>query len=92
MFIFLSFLCALCASVRYMPLKVTLFYRSCVCPGLFQRESNGGKLILPIWHDITKQEVHDFSPVLAGKMAMNTAIMTAHEIADNLVKLVDESK
>ena len=60
--------------------------------GLFQRESNGGKLILPIWHDITKQEVHDFSPVLAGKMAMNTAIMTAHEIADNLVKLVDESK
>jgi len=34
------------------------------------------KIILPIWHDITKQEVQNFSPTLAGKMAMNTAIMT----------------
>jgi len=59
--------------------------------GLFQRESYGGKLILPIWHDITKQEVQNFSPTLAGKMAMNTAIMTPQEIAKKLKELVDES-
>lgn len=57
--------------------------------GLFQRESTGGKLILPIWHDITKQEVQDFSPTLGGKMAMNTAIMTPHEIAEKLKQLLD---
>src|SRR5680860_191684 len=58
--------------------------------GLFQRESYGGKLILPIWHDITKQEVMNFSPSLAGKLAMSTAIMTLQEIAKNLKELVDE--
>ena len=60
--------------------------------GLFQRESNGGKLILPIWHDITKKEVQDFSPSLAGKMAMNTAIMTADEIAEKLNELFEVSQ
>src|SRR5680860_587945 len=58
--------------------------------GLFQRESYGGKLILPIWHDITKQEVMNFSPSLAGKLAMSTAIMTLQEIDKNLKELVDE--
>lgn len=52
--------------------------------GLFQRESNSSKLLLPIWHDITKQEVQQFSPTLSGKMAMNTAILTPHEIAEKL--------
>lgn len=56
--------------------------------GLFQRESNGGKLILPIWHNITKQEVQKFSPSLAGKMAMSTAIMTPDEIAEKLIELL----
>lgn len=56
--------------------------------GLFQRESNGGKLILPIWHNITKQELQNFSPSLAGKMAMNTAFMTPKEIAEKLYELL----
>ena len=60
--------------------------------GLFQRESNGGKLILPIWHNITKQEVQNFSPSLAGKMAMNTAFMTPKEIAEKLYELLYPKK
>ena len=56
--------------------------------GLFQRESNGGKFILPIWHNITKQEVQKFSPSLAGKMAMSTAIMTPDEITGKLIELL----
>lgn len=56
--------------------------------GLFQRESNGGKLILPIWHNIAKQEVQKFSPSLVGKMAMSTAIMTPDEIAEKLNELI----
>lgn len=58
--------------------------------GLFQRESNGGKLILPIWHNITKQEVQRFSSSLAGKMAMNTAFMTPDEIAEKLNELLSD--
>ena len=58
--------------------------------GLFQRESYGGKLILPIWHKITKREVQNFSPTLADRKAMNTAIMTPEEIAEKLKELVDK--
>ena len=59
--------------------------------GLFQRESTDGKLILPIWHNITKKEIQDFSPVLAGKMAMNTALMTPDEIGKQLLELVNSA-
>ena len=58
--------------------------------GLFQRESNMKKLILPIWHNITKQEVQQFSPTLAGKMAMNTMFMTPDEIAEKLNELLND--
>jgi hypothetical protein len=57
--------------------------------GLFQKEMTGGKTILPIWHDITKQEVFDFSPTLAGRKALNTAMFTTIEIADELKKLLN---
>lgn len=57
--------------------------------GLFNLEMTHGKTILPIWHDITKTEVQNFSPSLAGKKAMSTAVMTPAEIADELVKLLN---
>lgn len=56
--------------------------------GLFEKEMTCGKTILPIWHDISKKEVQDFSPTLAGRKAMTTGNMTAAEIADELVKLL----
>lgn len=59
---------------------------------LFQIESNGGKVILPIWHDITKKEIQDFSPTLAGKLAMNTGMMTPNEIAEKLNELFQSSQ
>jgi hypothetical protein len=58
--------------------------------GLFQREMTDGKIILPIWHNITKQEVQDFSPSLAGKKAISTAVCTAREIAENFMGLLNE--
>lgn len=56
--------------------------------GLFQIEMTGGKTILPIWHNITKKEVQDFSPTLSGRKALTTAIMTPSEIAEEFVKLL----
>lgn len=56
--------------------------------GLFQREMTGGKTILPIWHNITKQEIQNFSPTLAGRLALNSSSMTPTEIAEELKKLL----
>ena len=56
--------------------------------GLFQREMTDGKTILPIWHKITKDEVQLFSQTLAGRKALNTSMMSAEEIAEELVRLL----
>lgn len=52
--------------------------------GLFQLESINGKKLLPIWHNLTKKQVMDYSPIIASKLAMTTATMTAEEIAEEL--------
>ena len=59
--------------------------------GLFQIEMTNGKTILPVWHNITKDEVQAFSPTLAGRKALNTAMFTIKEIADELIKLLDKA-
>ncbi len=56
--------------------------------GLFQLESVNGKMLLPIWHNITKKEVIEYSPIVAGRLAMTTASMTPKEIANELDKLL----
>lgn len=58
--------------------------------GLFQKEMTYGKTILPIWHDITKDEVQDFSPSLAGRKALNTSMYTIREIAEELKDILSE--
>lgn len=56
--------------------------------GLFQLESVNGKTLLPIWHNLTKQQVMNYSPIIANKKAMTTALMTAQEIAEELLNLI----
>lgn len=56
--------------------------------GLFQKEMTDGKTILPIWHKITKDEVQEFSHTLAGRKALDTAMLSAEEIAEELIKLL----
>jgi hypothetical protein len=58
--------------------------------GLVQLEMQGHSRILPIlpiWHEISKDEVTRFSPMLADKLALNTALLTVDEIVTELVKL-----
>src|SRR5207247_2578076 len=40
--------------------------------GLFARETRFRKMILPIWKDITEDEVKAYSPILAGRLAVPT--------------------
>ena len=37
------------------------------------REIDGSKVILPIWHNISKEEVITYSPTLGDKVAISTA-------------------
>jgi len=57
--------------------------------GLMAREMNGVKVILPIWHNVTKDEVLSFSPTLADKVALNSAVYSLNEIVNELIKLVE---
>jgi hypothetical protein len=58
--------------------------------GLVAREMNGVKVILPVWHNVTRDEVLSFSPTLADKVALNTAIYSLQEIATELGKLIEK--
>jgi len=40
--------------------------------GLFTRDDGKEKLILPVWHDISFNDVKKFSPILADKIAVST--------------------
>ncbi len=52
--------------------------------GLFQKETINGKTILPIWHNLTKQQVTEYSPLIADRKALTTALMTPAEMAAEL--------
>ena len=56
--------------------------------GLTSREINGKKVILPIWHGITRDEVLNFSPSLTDKFALNTSQLSYQEIALQIVEIV----
>lgn len=57
--------------------------------GIITRSISGEQVILPIWHDITKKEVLDYSPSLADKVARNTASYTIEEIAKEIAELIN---
>lgn len=48
----------------------------------------GEQILLPIWHNITKQQVVDVSPTLADKVARSTATHTIGEIAKEIAGLL----
>ena len=56
--------------------------------GLSILESDGSTHILPIWHEISKDEVASHSPMLADKIALNTSINSTAQIATELCKLI----
>jgi hypothetical protein len=56
--------------------------------GLTAIEVGGQKVILPIWHHVTKDEVAARSPTLADKVALNSSLKTVKEIAEELASLL----
>lgn len=58
--------------------------------GFVNREMNGMKVILPIWHKVSKDEVQKFSPSLADKVALNSSVYSIKEIAEEINTLVKQ--
>nr|WP_298891998.1 DUF1883 domain-containing protein [uncultured Acinetobacter sp.] len=57
--------------------------------GIVTRSVSGEQVMLPIWHNITKQQVVNFSPSLADKVARSTATHTIEEIAKEIAELIN---
>ena len=58
--------------------------------GLFARERNGIKVILPVWHKLTFNEIEKYSPILAGRLAGDTKD-GIDKIVDMILKLFDDN-
>ena len=56
--------------------------------GLITRSISNQQLLLPIWHNITKQEVIDYSPSIADKVARSTSTNTIEEIAEEIAEII----
>ncbi len=53
--------------------------------GLFERQESGKKIILPIWHKISKDIVNQYSPILADMVALKSSDYTVDELANELI-------
>ena len=57
---------------------------------LTSREIEGHKVILPVWHNVTKEEVLSYSPSLADKVAVMTQGKTSLGVAKALAEVLSE--
>jgi hypothetical protein len=56
--------------------------------GLVAREMGGRSTILPVWHQLTRDDVLEFSPPLADKLAAITTDHTADQIALQILSVI----
>lgn len=60
--------------------------------GIVDLSVSGKQRMLPIWHEVSKDEVSSHSPSLADKIARSTALSTVAEIAEEIAEVVNETK
>ena len=60
--------------------------------GILNLETTTRKVFLPIWHNVTVDDVKAFSPSIAGRKAFETKSITACGIAEKLKEILDENK
>lgn len=58
--------------------------------GLTARELEGQKVILPIWYQITKQDLLRYSPSLANKVGLDRSKLSIRKIANKLVDVFED--
>ena len=55
--------------------------------GLVQRESTGEKVVLPVWHNISDEQIKGYSPTLADRIAVSSERGLEHVVSE-LLKVV----
>jgi hypothetical protein len=58
--------------------------------GLVTRNVAGEQSLLPIWHNLSAEDVRRYSPSLADKVAMSTSDYSIEEIAQQIADVVQE--
>lgn len=56
--------------------------------GLTAREIGADKVILPLWHGVTREDVLAYSPTLADKLAVKTDQLSPDELALKVIEVV----
>lgn len=56
--------------------------------GLMARENSNRKVILPLWHKLSVDEVTAHSPMLAGRVAAQTTQLTISQIAEEIRRTI----
>lgn len=56
--------------------------------GLVTRNVAGEQSLLPIWHDLSAEQVRHYSPSLADKVAMSTGSLSIEEMAQQIAEVV----
>ena len=60
--------------------------------GLVTMSMSGRQVLLPLWHEISKDEVVSASPSLADKVALRTSDYTVEEIASEVASVVRDGR
>lgn len=56
--------------------------------GLVTGSVSGEQILLPIWHNVSKKEVMEYSPSLADRLARSTSTHTVEEIAAEIIEMI----
>lgn len=58
--------------------------------GILSKESSTGRqMILPLWHNVTKDEVDAKSPTLSNRLALDTRLNTISDIVAAFKSLIE---
>ena len=57
---------------------------------LFQNDSAYGKRLLPIWYNLTYDDLMNYSPMLAGRKGLQSKYVTTAGMAQQFRELLDD--
>lgn len=59
--------------------------------GLVAKEMPAAKVVLPIWHNVTRDDVLQYSPALADRVALNSSMLSIDQLAKLLSDVLQDT-
>ena len=60
--------------------------------GLIARQMVGEKVVLPVWHGVSRDDILQYSPPLADRLALDSKTSTIQEMVDSVASVVNGIK